>query len=71
MEARLQIRGRTGVERTQNICCMVVTLEVSQLETSASKFVKPLKRYLMSVMAETFHSAMGPYVSVAAIGFAL
>ena len=50
---------------------MLVTPDISQLDMSASKFVKPLKRYLMSVMAETFHSAMGPYVSVAAIGFAL
>ena len=31
MEARLQIGGRTGVERTRNICCMSVTLEVSKL----------------------------------------
>ena len=38
--ARLQIGGRTGVERTANIRYMFVTLEVSQLETSASKFFK-------------------------------
>ena len=31
VEARLQIRGRTGVERTQNIWYMFVTLEVSKL----------------------------------------
>ena len=42
--ARLQIRGRTGVERTRNIWYMVVTLEVSHLETSALKFFKSLKR---------------------------
>ena len=39
-EARLQIGDRTGVERTRNIDLMSVTLEVSQLETSASKFFK-------------------------------
>ena len=27
----MQIGDRTGVERTLNICCMVVTLEVSKL----------------------------------------
>ena len=42
--ARLQIRGRTGVEHTRNIWYMVVTLEVSHLETSALKFFKSLKR---------------------------
>jgi len=50
---------------------MVVTLEVSQLETSALKFLKSLKSPLMSVMAETSQSAMGPYVSVAAVESAL
>jgi len=50
---------------------MVVTLEVSQPEMSASKFVKPLKRELMSVMAETSQLAMGPHVAVAAVGLAL
>ena len=50
---------------------MVVTLEVSQLEISALKFVKLLMSRLMSVIFETSHSAMGPYVSVAAVGFAL
>eukprot|EP00964_Phaeocystis_antarctica_P086599 scaffold54860_cov49-Phaeocystis_antarctica.AAC.2 len=38
-EARLQIGGRTGVERTMNILCMSVTPEVCQLEMSALKFV--------------------------------
>ena len=51
--------------------CMVVTLEVSQPEMSALKFVKSRKRELMSVMAETSQSAMGPYVAVAAVGLAL
>ena len=35
VEARLQIGGRTGVERTWNMACMLVTPEVSQLEMSA------------------------------------
>ena len=39
VEARLQIGGRTGVERTTNMPYMVVTLEVSQLETSALKLL--------------------------------
>ena len=32
--------GRTRAERTENMPCMVVTLEVSQLEMSALKFGK-------------------------------
>ena len=40
VEARLQMGDRTGVERTRNMAYMLVTLEVSQLETSASKFFK-------------------------------
>ena len=47
-------------ERTANMTCMVVTLEVSQPEMSALKFFKLWKRRLMSVMAETHQSAMGP-----------
>jgi hypothetical protein len=50
---------------------MVVTLEVSQPEMSALKFVKRLKRLLMSVMAETSQSAMGPHVAMAAVGLAM
>ena len=49
---------------------MFVTLEVAQLEMSASKFSKPSKSSLMSVMAETSHSAMGPYVAMATVEFA-
>ena len=44
VEARLQIGDRTGVERTRNIWYMFVTLEVSQLETSALKSFRSLKR---------------------------
>ena len=45
---------------------MVVTLEVSQLDISALKFLKLCaKRELMSVTAETSQSAMGPYVAIA------
>ena len=50
---------------------MSVTLEVSQLETSASKFCMRKKSPLMSVIAETSHSAMGPYVAMAVVGLAL
>ena len=50
---------------------MFVTLEVSQLEMSALKFFKFLKRELMSVMAETSQSAMGPYFLMAAVESAL
>ena len=35
---------RARAERTRNMRYMVVTLEVSQLEMSALKFCKPLKR---------------------------
>eukprot|EP00964_Phaeocystis_antarctica_P096870 scaffold63096_cov53-Phaeocystis_antarctica.AAC.1 len=46
---------------------MVVTLEVFQLEMSALKFCKSWKSQLMSVMAETFQSAIDPYVAMAAV----
>ena len=51
--------------------CMFVTPEVSHLETSALKFFKSLKSPLMSVMAETSQSAMGPHFAVASVGLAL
>ena len=50
---------------------MVVTPEVSQLEMSASKFVKSWKSWSMSVMTETSQSATGPHPAVAAVGLAL
>jgi len=50
---------------------MVVTLDVSQLDMSALKLFKSLKSSLMSVMAETSHSAMGPYAAVAVATLAL
>jgi hypothetical protein len=50
---------------------MFVTLEVSHFEISALKFCMPLKSQLMSVMAETSQSAMGPYVAMAAVELAL
>ena len=50
---------------------MVVTLDVSQLEMSALKVNKKEKSQLMSVMAETSQSAMGPYVAMAAAGLVL
>ena len=50
---------------------MVVTPEVSQLEMSALKYIKPLKSKLMSVTAETTQLAMAPYFAMAAVGLAL
>ena len=50
---------------------MVVTLDVSQPETSALKFFKLKKSQLMSVMAETSQSAIRPCVAVAATGLSL
>ena len=44
-------------ERTANIQFMSVTPEVCQLEMSALKYFKSLKRLLMSEMAETSQSA--------------
>ena len=59
--------GRAGEKCTWNIRYMFVTLEVSQLDMSASKFSNSLKSPLMSVMAETSQSAM----SLKAAGLAL
>jgi hypothetical protein len=57
-------------KRTANIQLMSVTLEVSQLDImSALKVVMLKKSHFMSMMAETSQSAMGPYVSVAVVGF--
>ena len=50
---------------------MSVTLAVSQPEMSALKFFKLKQRLLMSVMAETSQSAIGPHVAVAAVWLAL
>ena len=65
------VRARARAERTSNMRAMVVTLDVSQLEKSALKFCKLEKRSLMSVMAETSQSAMGPNVAMAAVGSVL
>eukprot|EP00964_Phaeocystis_antarctica_P161407 scaffold133344_cov93-Phaeocystis_antarctica.AAC.2 len=43
-----------------NMKLMSVTPEVFQLDTSALKFCKLLKRKLISEMAETSQSAIGP-----------
>jgi len=70
--ARVKAWGpRARAERTSNMRLMVVTLEVSQPEMSALKFVKPRKRERMSVMAETHQSAMGPYFAMAEAAFEL
>ena len=71
MQIRPKAEGRAGVERTRNIRYIDVTLEVFQLEMSALKFCKSWKSPLMSVMAETSQSAMGPHVAVAAVGLVL
>jgi hypothetical protein len=64
----LGARARAG--RTENMPYMFVTLEVSQLEMST--FPKwSRKSQLMSVMAETHQSAMGPYVAMAEAAFEL
>ena len=60
-----KLSGWLNTDAPLNIWYMVVTLELFQLEMSASKFFKSLKSPLMSVMAETSHAAMGPYVAVA------
>jgi hypothetical protein len=58
-------------KHTANIQLMSVTLEVSQLDImSALKVVMLKKSHVMSAMAETSQSAMGPYVAVAVVGFA-
>jgi hypothetical protein len=61
--------ARARAERTSNILYMVVTPDVSQPEMSALKFFKFWKSQLMSVMAETHQSAMGPYVAMAKAAF--
>ena len=60
-----QAAGRARAERTENICCMFVTPDVSQLDMSALNWTKFLKRSDMSVIAETPQLEMGPYVAVA------
>lgn len=50
---------------------MFVTRETSQPEMSALKFVFIWKSLFMSVTPETFQQAMGPYVSMAEVGFEL
>ena len=66
---RTQLRRRLAgarAERTRNMAFMFVTLDVSQLDMSALKSCSDeAKRLLMSVMAETSQSAMGPYAAVA------
>ena len=48
-----------------------MTRETSQPEMSALKVVFARKSVLMSVTPETFQQAMGPYVSMAEVGFEL
>ena len=68
----MKARGpRACAERTLNISRMSVTLDVSQLEMSASKFRNLLKSQLMSETPETSQSATGPYVAMADAELAL
>ena len=50
---------------------MFVTLDVFQLDRSASKFCKLRKSSLMSETPETSQSAKGPYVAMAASAFSV
>ena len=62
---RVESRWRfDGLELTLNILPMSVTPEVSQLEMSASKSVKPENSPFMSETDETSQLAMGPYVAM-------
>ena len=53
---------RARAERTQNMPCMLVTLDVSQLDNSSLKFAKSRNSSLMSVIDEKSQPEMGPYV---------
>jgi hypothetical protein len=69
-KARTKAWGaRARAERTRNMEFMFVTPDMFQLEMSALKFFKSWKSSLMSVMAETHQSAMGPYVAMAEAAF--
>ena len=61
----------SGAKRTRNMYSMSVTLDVSQLDTSASKRPMPEKSAFMLVTAETPQLEMGPYVAVAEAASAL
>ena len=71
-EARLKAGGsRARAERTMNIFSIVVTLDVSQLEMSASKCLKPEKSAFISEMRETSQWAIGPYAPIAEVASTL
>ena len=56
------VAGGARAERTQNMPCMLVTLDVSQLDNSSLKFAKSRNSSLMSVIDEKSQPEMGPYV---------
>ena len=58
------------IKGAKNISRMLVTRDVSQLEMSALKLRNSSKSRLMSVMAETFQPAMGPYFATASVELA-
>ena len=66
-----KLNGWLKASAESNIQAMFVTLEVFQLDMSALKLRKLLKRLLMSVTPETPQSAMGPYTATAADAFKL
>ena len=71
-DPRLEGVGQgTSGERTLNICSMVVTSEVSQLEISALKFSILRKSSSISVMPETSQSAILPNFFSVVPGFSL
>jgi hypothetical protein len=51
--------------RTENMCPMSVTLDVFQLDTLSLNVARPLNSPFMSVIEETPHSEMGPYIILA------
>ena len=66
-----RLRAGARAERTRNMPCMSVTLDVSQLDMSALKLFMPKKSQFMLVTAETPQLEMGPYVAVAEAASAL
>ena len=52
-------------ERTENMLPMSVTLEVFQLDTFSLNVSRSLNSPFMSVIEETPHSEMGPYIILA------
>ena len=69
IRAQTAIGKGAGEGGTQNMACILVTREVSQLEMSSLNQFKLKKSLLMSVTRETHQSAIAPYFAVAAAAF--